>query len=172
MDALEDVGPLHGVSFEPSQLNNVAFEASQLNNVAFEPSQLNNVAFEASQLNNVAFEASQSNNIDYEASQTMTIPTPIDDDSGVESMATTCSSLDSNLFLKSDSDNSLNLDVERDLDGEEQQVEVGPKALPIITMDEVGEHYTTNDAWMVIYDKVYDFTDFMFQVSLTSFIIQ
>ena len=38
-------------------------------------------------------------------------------------------------------------------------------SLPIITMYEVGDHYTTNDAWMVIYDKVYNFTDFMMEVN-------
>ena len=112
---------------------------------------------------NVDFETSKVTNVEFETTKVITIPTLVD---GVESMATTCSSLDSNAFLKSESEHSLNL-IEDVTEEEEDhdEVELGPKALPIITMEEVGEHYTQNDSWMVIYDKVYDFTDFMFQVS-------
>jgi len=38
------------------------------------------------------------------------------------------------------------------------------KKLRIISMDEVGEHYTPDDGWMILYDKVYNFTNFLDQV--------
>ena len=33
--------------------------------------------------------------------------------------------------------------------------------LPIISLDEVSEHSSWNDGWMVIYDRVYDVTNFL-----------
>ena len=33
--------------------------------------------------------------------------------------------------------------------------------LPIISLDEVSEHSSRNDGWMVIYDRVYDVTNFL-----------
>ena len=82
-------------------------------------------------------------------------------------MATTCSSLEST-FQKSDSNCSLNLNV-GSLEEEEEEmpneVEFGPKSLRIISIEEVGDHYMSDDAWMVIYDKVYDFTHFLEMVS-------
>ena len=33
--------------------------------------------------------------------------------------------------------------------------------LPIISLDEVSEHSSRNDGWMVIYDRVYDVTSFL-----------
>ena len=36
--------------------------------------------------------------------------------------------------------------------------------LPIISMAEVEEHRDTSDAWMVIYDRVYDVTSFLQEV--------
>ena len=33
--------------------------------------------------------------------------------------------------------------------------------LPIISLDEVSEHSSRNDGWMVIYDQVYDVTNFL-----------
>jgi cytochrome b involved in lipid metabolism len=31
-------------------------------------------------------------------------------------------------------------------------------------MEEVENHHKNNDTWMIIYDKVYDFTEFMAKV--------
>ena len=108
------------------------------------------------------------------ATTAMQIPTPVAEIAFVESMATTCSSLESSDFQKSASNSSLNLNA--DSQGEEEgairnenQVEFGPKSLPIITIDEVGEHFTLDDAWMVIYDKVYNFTEFLEQVATKKF---
>lgn len=36
--------------------------------------------------------------------------------------------------------------------------------IPIINMAEVREHCDPNDGWMVIYDRVYDVTDFLIEV--------
>lgn len=36
-----------------------------------------------------------------------------------------------------------------------------PKELKTYTLDEVAWHWEPNDCWMVIYDKVYDLTDFL-----------
>ena len=33
--------------------------------------------------------------------------------------------------------------------------------LPIISLDEVSEHSSRDDGWMVIYDRVYDVTSFL-----------
>jgi cytochrome b involved in lipid metabolism len=74
-------------------------------------------------------------------------------------MATTLSSVSSE-FHKSGSNGRLDVDDSAD----ESSANSESAALPVITMDEVGEHYTQNDAWMVIYDKVYDFTHFMDEV--------
>ena len=98
----------------------------------------------------------------------MPIPTAVAEIAGVESMATTCSSLEST-FQKSDSNCSLNLNVgsleEEDEMTNKNPIEFGPESLRIISIDEVGDHYTSDDAWMVIYDKVYDFTHFLQMVS-------
>jgi len=42
-------------------------------------------------------------------------------------------------------------------------VEFGPQNLPIISMEEVERHQ--RDSWMVLYDKVYDFSAFMKKVN-------
>ena len=36
--------------------------------------------------------------------------------------------------------------------------------IPLINMAEVREHCDPNDGWMVIYDRVYDVTDFLIEV--------
>ena len=36
--------------------------------------------------------------------------------------------------------------------------------LPIYSMSEVKDHYETSDAWMVLYDRVYDVTKFLHEV--------
>ena len=36
--------------------------------------------------------------------------------------------------------------------------------LPVISMNEVAEHADPSDAWMVIYDKVFDVTSFLNEV--------
>ena len=101
---------------------------------------------------------------DVMTSQNVTIPSVDvnadvnDHDSGVESMSTTFS-FESSL-PKSDSDPSLNVNKET-VNVEDDKT----LTLPIISMEEVGDHYAQNDAWMVIYDKVYDFTDFMQEVT-------
>jgi cytochrome b involved in lipid metabolism len=46
----------------------------------------------------------------------------------------------------------------------DDNVEFGPSCLPEIRMEEVSKHHRLSDAWMVIYDKVYDFTTFLAQV--------
>jgi hypothetical protein len=102
------------------------------------------------------------------ATPAIQIPTPLADIAGVESMATTCSSMEST-FQKSAS--NLSLDLNADSQGEdeivnENQIEFGPKSLPIYSLDEVGDHFTLDDAWMVIYDKVYNFTHFLEMVSI------
>ena len=44
-----------------------------------------------------------------------------------------------------------------------------PDNLPIINMAEVKEHCDPSDGWMVIYDRVYDVTDFLREVKLLRF---
>lgn len=39
------------------------------------------------------------------------------------------------------------------------------KKLKHISLDEVSDHYSFNDCWIIIYDRVYDVTDFLDQVS-------
>lgn len=43
-------------------------------------------------------------------------------------------------------------------------VDVGPEER-VITLDEVSWHDTPDDCWIVIYDRVYDITDFQDEVS-------
>ena len=101
-------------------------------------------------------------------SQNVTIPTNdvnVNGDRNVEPM-----SVSTTLGSSVDSDAS---DVPRNVVGQTTEEEGNDNddtvdkatSLPIITMYEVGDHYTTNDAWMVIYDKVYNFTDFMMEVN-------
>jgi Cytochrome b5-like Heme/Steroid binding domain len=108
--------------------------------------------------------------VDVKTSQNVAIPTNVASvDSGVESMSTTLScSVDSSVssFHPSIPDVSSNV-VEPTTEEEENDAVDKSTSLPIISMDEVGDHYTQNDSWMVIYDKVYDFTDFMSEVILS-----
>jgi len=46
------------------------------------------------------------------------------------------------------------------LNEKRQNRDVGTN-LPIISLDEVSEHSSHNDGWMVIYDRVYDVTNFL-----------
>ena len=43
-------------------------------------------------------------------------------------------------------------------------VEEDEEGLPIITLEEVKNHFTLEDAWMVIYDRVYNVTSFLAEV--------
>lgn len=80
-------------------------------------------------------------------------------ESDVESMSTTCSSVDSLIFPQVASSPEIPEDEEED-----DFIECGTsKKLRIISMDEVGEHYTPDDGWMILYDKVYNFTNFLDQ---------
>ena len=47
---------------------------------------------------------------------------------------------------------------------EKEPEENKPNALPTISLSEVSQHYTSDDAWIVFYDKVYDVTDFLDEV--------
>ena len=42
--------------------------------------------------------------------------------------------------------------------------EVSEEGLPIITLEEVKNHFSRQDAWMVIYDRVYNVTSFLAEV--------
>jgi cytochrome b involved in lipid metabolism len=68
--------------------------------------------------------------------------------------------------------NDSGLDVIDDIEiaeGEDEETEDdeddggNPEGLPEISLDEVSNHCWGNDAWMVIYNKVYDVTDFIQQ---------
>lgn len=39
------------------------------------------------------------------------------------------------------------------------------KCRPIISLSEVAEHDSCNDCWIVLYDRVYDVTDFLHEVN-------
>ena len=38
--------------------------------------------------------------------------------------------------------------------------------LPIITLEEVKNHFTLEDAWTIIYDRVYNVTSFLAEVNI------
>ena len=42
--------------------------------------------------------------------------------------------------------------------------EVSEEGLPIITLEEVKNHFSLQDAWMVVYDRVYNVTSFLAEV--------
>ena len=42
--------------------------------------------------------------------------------------------------------------------------EVSEEGLPIITLEEVKNHFSRQDAWMVVYDRVYNVTSFLAEV--------
>ena len=42
--------------------------------------------------------------------------------------------------------------------------EVREEGLPIITLEEVKNHFSLQDAWMVVYDRVYNVTSFLAEV--------
>ena len=97
-------------------------------------------------------------------SQNVTIPTNDVNVNGVRNVEPM--SVSTTLGSSVDSDAS---DVPRNVAGQTTEEEGNDNddtvdkatSLPIITMYEVGDHYTTNDAWMVIYDRVYDFSSFL-----------
>ena len=106
---------------------------------------------------------SNSNNLkpEFDSSETTRgVPIPSGSESDTESMSTTCSSVDSHVFpLIANSPEMPDEDEDNDV------IKCGSsKVLSIITMEEVREHDTSNDGWMILYDKVYNFTDFLFQV--------
>ena len=118
---------------------------------------------------------------DHKISQNVAIPTNdviVNGDQSAESIpmpmsvsTTLGSSIDSDA---SDVSNHADADVAVGPTTEEEEEENDDNnnvdkatSLPIICMDEVGDHYTPNDAWMVVYDKVYNFTDFMMEVRST-----
>lgn len=40
------------------------------------------------------------------------------------------------------------------------------KCRPIITLKDVAEHDTQNDCWIILYDRVYDVTSFLYEVNI------
>merc|ERR1711962_544379 len=65
-------------------------------------------------------------------------------------------SIDSGYFEGSSQGCPLRLDL-----NEKRQKRDPGINLPIISLDEVSEHSSRNDGWMVIYDRVYDVTNFL-----------
>jgi len=46
-----------------------------------------------------------------------------------------------------------------------ESADFSEEELPLISLKEVATHCTLNDAWMVIYDRVYDVTTFIAEVN-------
>lgn len=44
------------------------------------------------------------------------------------------------------------------------------KCRPIITLKEVAEHDSYDDCWIILYDRVYDVTKFLYEVNISNFV--
>lgn len=61
---------------------------------------------------------------------------------------------------------SLRRNKSKTLNANDEMVLNDEKCRPIISLKEVAEHDSFNDCWIILFDRVYDVTDFLIEVNI------